>query len=207
MQTSFDKNVFVNCPFDTEYRNLLRPLLFTVIYIGLEPQISETRDSGEQRVNTIQGLITGSKYSIHDLSRIEVKNKKDLPRFNMPFELGLDMGCKRFGSGELTDKRCLILEKEQYRYQRVLSDISGNDIEAHKEDAQTLIRKVRNWFVGQNIHGISSPNLIWISFNEFESSLAETLRDAGFNDLDINEMPKSEFIAYVKDWVQGSSSK
>ena len=200
---SFSENVFINCPFDNEYRNLLRPLLFTVVYVGLKPQISETTDSGEQRVNSIQELIISSKYSIHDLSRIEVRSKKDLPRFNMPFELGLDIGCKRFGSAELTEKKCLILEKEQYRYQRVLSDISGNDIEAHRGDGQTLVRKVRNWFVGQNIQAIPSANVIWTSFNEFESSLAETLSAEGFDQADINEMPKSEFIAYVRDWVQG----
>lgn len=200
---SFNQNVFINCPFDNEYRKLLRPLLFTIVYIGLEPQISETTDSGEQRVNSIQNLILNSKYSIHDLSRIEVQNKKDLPRFNMPFELGLDIGCKRFGVGNLLEKRCLILEKEQYRYQKVLSDIAGNDIAAHKEDAQTLIRKIRNWFVNQSMQNLSSANVIWNSFNEFESSLAETLKEEGFDQQDIDEMPKAEFIAYVKDWVQG----
>ena len=202
---SFDQSVFINCPFDNEYRNLLRPLLFTVVYIGLEPRISETTDSGEQRVNSIQELIISSKYSIHDLSRLEPKGKKDLPRFNMPFELGLDIGCKRFGGGNLVEKRCLILEKEQYRYQRVLSDISGNDIEAHKEDAQTLIRKVRNWFFSQGIQELDSANVIWTSFNEFESYLAETLREAGYDQADIEEMPKSEFIAFVRDWVQGTA--
>ncbi len=30
----FDQNVFVNCPFDDEYLPLLRPLLFTIIYLG-----------------------------------------------------------------------------------------------------------------------------------------------------------------------------
>jgi hypothetical protein len=200
---TFDKNVFINCPFDTEYKPLLRPLIFTIVYLGLEPKISETTDSAKQRVISIQELITQSKYSIHDLSRIEVKKKNTLPRFNMPFELGLDIGCKQFGQGQLQEKRCLILEKEQYRYQKVLSDISGNDIEAHKEDAQTLIRKVRNWFFGQGISNPPSPTLIWNSFNEFESSLAETLRGAGYNQDDIEEMPKSEFISFVKDWVQG----
>jgi len=28
----FDKNVFINCPFDQEYLSLLRPLLFTILY-------------------------------------------------------------------------------------------------------------------------------------------------------------------------------
>ncbi len=200
----FNNNVFINCPFDKEYRKLLRPLLFTVVYIGLEPQISETTDSGTQRVQSIRELILASKYSIHDLSRIETRSKRDLPRFNMPFELGLDIGGKCFGEGELAEKKCLILEKEQYRYQRVLSDISGNDIEAHQENPQVLIRKVRNWFTSQDIGDIPSANVIWNSFNEFESALAEILEEEGFDQDDIEEMPKSEFIKYVRDWVSGS---
>lgn len=203
---SFNENVFINCPFDKEYTQLLHPLLFTVVYIGLDPQISETVDSGTQRVKTIQDLILASKYSIHDLSRIEVKHKRDLPRFNMPFELGLDIGCKCFGIDHLVDKKCLILEKEQYRYQKVLSDISGNDIQAHQENPQILIRKIRNWFVGQNVGEISSANTIWSSFNEFESSLFIVLKDEGYNQDDIDEMPKSELIKYMKDWVSGSKA-
>lgn len=201
----FDQNVFINCPFDNDYKKLLRPLLFTVVYIGLEPKISETVDSGEQRVNSIQTLIKDSKYSIHDLSRIELNKPKELPRFNMPFELGLDIGCKKFGSGELTEKRCLILEKEQYRYQKVLSDISGNDIEAHKNDAETLVRKIRNWFIGQGMQ-IPSPNSIWVLFNEFEGALSELCLSEGYSQTDIDEMPKTEFIKYIKDWVEGNKS-
>src|SRR6266404_2208861 len=30
----FSKNVFINCPFDSEYNSLLRPILFTIIYLG-----------------------------------------------------------------------------------------------------------------------------------------------------------------------------
>jgi len=31
---SYEWNVFINCPFDKEYFPLLRPLLFTIIYLG-----------------------------------------------------------------------------------------------------------------------------------------------------------------------------
>lgn len=43
----------------------------------------------------------------------------------MPFELGLDHGCARFGDGQLGGKSILILEKNRYDYQKGLSDISG----------------------------------------------------------------------------------
>lgn len=54
----YASNVFVNCPFDHAYRALLRPLLFTVVYLGYHPRIaSERLDSAENRVDKICGLI------------------------------------------------------------------------------------------------------------------------------------------------------
>jgi len=65
----FNKNVFINCPFDSQYNSsLLKPLLFTIVYLGFTPQIaSQTADSGEQRINKILSLILQSRYSLHDL--------------------------------------------------------------------------------------------------------------------------------------------
>lgn len=106
----FNKNVFINCPFDSEYISLLRPILFTIIYLGFNPQIaSQTADSGEQRINKILSLIVKSKYSVHDLSRIRSKKARELYRLNMPFELGMDYACRRIPSGHLRRKRFLVL--------------------------------------------------------------------------------------------------
>lgn len=49
---AFETNVFVNCPFDDDYLPLIRPLLFTIIYLGLTPRItleSWTQASPESR--------------------------------------------------------------------------------------------------------------------------------------------------------------
>lgn len=74
----FEANVFINCPFDKEYNDLLKPLLFTVIRIGLEPRIaSERLDSGEVRLEKIVELIECSKYGIHDLSRCRAEKRGD----------------------------------------------------------------------------------------------------------------------------------
>src|SRR5262245_48821549 len=43
--------------------------------------------------------------------------KGELYRLNMPFELGLDVGCQRFAGGLRKRKKCLILDAESYRYQ------------------------------------------------------------------------------------------
>lgn len=39
----FESNVFINCPFDDEYKPLLRALLFSVIDLGFEPRIALER--------------------------------------------------------------------------------------------------------------------------------------------------------------------
>jgi len=89
----FEKNVFINCPFDQEYLSLLRPLLFTIIYFGFNPKIGlESSDSGETRINKICELIRSSKYSIHDLSRLQSRKRNEFYRMNMPFELGIEYG-------------------------------------------------------------------------------------------------------------------
>lgn len=100
----FETNVFINCPFDAAYLPLLRPLLFTVVLLGYHPRIaSERSDSGENRVDKICALIRESKYGIHDLSRLQASEIGEFYRMNMPFELGVEYGCRLFGSARLQE--------------------------------------------------------------------------------------------------------
>lgn len=115
-----------------------------MVCLGYRPKISETSDSGETRLIKLKDLISGSKLSIHDISRVET-NKKGLPRFNMPLECGIDFGSKFLGLKKLRSKSFLILEKERYRYQEFISDIAGNDIRAHDNDPETAVKHVRDW--------------------------------------------------------------
>jgi hypothetical protein len=57
------------------------------------------------------------RFGIHDISRIEHDTVNHLPRFNMPFELGLFLGARHFGGRPQRGKHCLVLEAERYRYQ------------------------------------------------------------------------------------------
>ena len=58
----YHKNVFINCPFDNAFFPLLKPLLFTIIYIDLNPKISEATDSGQIRLINIYNLMTSSPF-------------------------------------------------------------------------------------------------------------------------------------------------
>ncbi len=200
--SDFDRQVFINCPFDAHYLPLLRALIFTILDCRLIPRIaSEEVDSGLVRFEKIRGLIRACRFSIHDISRIEPLHSGDLPRFNMPFELGLDLGCRLYASGRLAGKQCLILEQEKYRYQRVLSDISGNDIRAHGGDMQTLISEVRTWFSVATASDLPSGSHIWQRFNVFLVFLQASLKKAGFTAKEIKNLETAEWIRRARSWI------
>ena len=87
----------------------------------------------------------GCNSGITDLSAVALDTNTGLPRFNMPLELGVFLGCQRFGGDIQRTKVCLILDRERYRYRAFISDISGQDIHAHGGDPEQAIREVRNW--------------------------------------------------------------
>ena len=198
---SYRKNLFINCPFDEDYYPLLKPLLFTVIYCGYKPKISETKDGDDIRIRQIQNLIEESKFSIHDLSRIEPKDKGELPRFNMPFELGLDLGCKRYFK---KDKRCLILEEKSYRYKSVISDLSGQDISSHNNDPIHLVKAVRDWLYKfkKGTQTFRPYTVIWDLYNEFLYDFDKDMRAENMDPNKIWEIPFSELIELITNWIK-----
>ena len=203
---AFDSNVFINCPFDKRYKVLLEPLLFCCLYCGLEPQIARTVDSGASRIEQILGLIKSSKFSIHDLSRMQATRVGQLSRFNMPFELGLDLGIRFHGSGALSQKKCLVLDEEKHRYQAALSDLSGSDIQAYgnerKYQVNNIIRLVRNWFVEVLDEILPAPNVIFLDYTEFVSDLERILLGLGFSNYDLKNLTTTEFIHYAREWIE-----
>src|ERR1043165_1148256 len=125
----FATGVFINCPFDAKYKPLFDCLIFTTIYCGyLARSALEIDDGSQVRIEKIFQIIQESQFGIHDLSRTELDKSSKLPRFNMPLELGVFLGAKRFGKGAQKRKYCLILDRSEYRYQKFISDISGQDI-------------------------------------------------------------------------------
>jgi hypothetical protein len=198
----FDQTVFLNCPYDDDYRPLLGALVFTVVQCGLTPRLAwDQADSGQLRLDKIRNLIRGSRFSIHDISRMEPLRQGDLPRFNMPFELGLDLGCRFFGEPPLATKQCLILERQRDRYRRALSDISGNDIRAHRGEAKTLIGEVRNWLRVTTGRNLPSGSRLWGRYNQFTSYLQISLREAGFTQEEIQALEFAELIQYTVRWI------
>lgn len=201
--TNFANNVFINCPFDPAYVALLRPLLFTILYLGYVPRIaSERLDSGEPRIDKIVELIRESKFSIHDLSRMQSSQENEFYRLNMAFELGVDFGCRAFAEGETKLKKILVLEKEKYRYRRALSDLSGSDIQEHNNEPADIVREVRNWFRETTPGRVPSGTVIWDHFNVFMTDFYQTREEQGYKDKDLELMPTLEYLDFIEDWLQ-----
>ena len=173
--SDYERSVFINCPFDDKYFDLLKILIYTIVYLKFTPRISlENSDSGLSRLDKIVNLIIESKYSIHDLSRLQAKSADEYYRLNMPFELGIDYGLRRFNL-DFNDKKSLILETKKYDYMRAISDINGFDIKNHKDNPVILIECLRAWFsetVG--LRNINSSQKIYSDFIDFNTVLFQT---------------------------------
>lgn len=200
---SFADSVFINCPLDDRYWPIFEAIVFCVVDCGFVPRSAlEQIDSGDVRVLKIRHLIAGSKYAIHDISRIDVSRSAPLPRFNMPFELGLDLGCRYFGNEPLKSKKCLILEEEQYRYQQVLSDIAGQDIRAHGGSQDRAITVVREWLRNASSRTtLPGPNHIKAHFRNFGHILPEFADRFG---LDRDDLQFADYVLLIEEWLKSS---
>ncbi len=210
----YHRNVFINCPFDDKYFDLLQTLLFTIIYYGFNPRISlEDSDSGQSRLDKIVQLINESRYSIHDLSRLQSKSANEYYRLNMPFELGIDYGLRKFDSA-YSDKRSLILETERYDYMKAISDINGFDIKSHEDIPVRLIECVRAWFSETvKLTNLNASLKVYSDFIEFNTELFQTkmikyqlnhntTQAEKFAKKEIEEMTIPEYIVEIKKWTE-----
>ena len=155
----YESSVFINCPYDEEYLVLLRAIIFTINLPGLIPRLSvENGNSACSRLSYIESLISSSKYSIHDISRMTTTKEKPFARMNMPFELGMDFGCRCYSHD---DKIMLILDEQKYRYQQALSDLSGMDICYHCKKELTVINVVRDWIVDTIKLNMPGGDAVW----------------------------------------------
>ena len=203
--TTFERNVFINCPFDSDYKKFLRPMLFTLVYLGLKPQMAQTTDSGAVRIDRILKLIKESKYSIHDLSRIVASKAGEIARFNMPFELGLDIGIRSASKrSRLSTKQNLIIEQVSFRYQKALSDLSGNDIKVYGDSPERLVLIIRNWFTTILHPKQPSGSVIWEDYNEFQTYFKAVTAEEGYDQKDLESLPINELIYFMSRWVKST---
>ena len=71
---TYNDNVFINCPFDPEYRHIFDAVVFTIYDCGFVARCSLEEDaSGEARFTKILDIVSECRYGIHDISRTELE--------------------------------------------------------------------------------------------------------------------------------------
>ena len=198
----YDVSVFLNCPFDDSYRPLLHAALFAIQDCGFMARTAlEDVGSGETRLDKIVRIIDGSRFSIHDISRVEVEVDNPLPRFNMPFECGLSFGAAAFSQAARAKGRdLLILAAQPFQDKKVLSDLAGQDAKYHGGNVAELIKSVRSFLAAkaravQPQTGIRGHTQIVERFERFKAEVEALARQQRLRLAEIDSFD------YVPDWL------
>ena len=196
-------SVFLNVPFDKQCEGLFEALIFTITACGYRVRCAlEEDDSGDIRMDKLDRLIRSSPRSIHDLSRTKVE-ENELPRFNMPFELGLAIGAKRFGRQQRNDS-IKIMVAERYRLPAYLSDLGGNDPAAHDNESANVVRIVRDFLHTDPTGAIlPGPRHFVSAFEAFKGALPGIARGIDHQPDEINSLISyRQFIWCVAEFLK-----
>ncbi len=191
-------NVFINCPFDVAYRPLFEGILFTIAASGYKARCALEEENGADiRLDKLCRIIGECQLSIHDLSRVHVE-LGEFPRFNMPFELGLMMGAKRFGSKKYKSISALIMVHEAYKMPAYLSDLAGNDPRAHGNDVSEVVRITRG-YLSQGPTGapLPGPSLFMERFEEFQDKIPKFAAELKHKPEEINPFTSFKEYEYI----------
>ena len=206
--SSFEGNVFINCPFDDKYINdILKPILFCLVKNGLNPRLSlEISDSGEFRLKKITDIIKECKFSIHDLSLVKSKVIGEYSRMNMPFELGIDYGLRNSGNSHFGSKKFLVLEADKYDYQKAISDISGMDIKVHGNETKKVFKCIYSWLSETlKLSGQPPPLSYFYEFADFNAELFDEMVIKYGNEIlaknYIENISIYEYVGEIKNFV------
>jgi hypothetical protein len=194
------RDVFINCPFDSEYKYFFWAIVFVVIRSGFRPRCAlETDDSSENRFEKICNIIKECRYGIHDISRTELDTHSKLPRFNMPLELGVFIAAKRFGTRTQKLKCCIVLDKQRYRYQKFISDIAGQDIHSHDKKFKILIETLASWLRNRSRDPkVPGGRVIADEFSSFRKKLPKICAARG---LQLDEITFGDYADLVAEYL------
>jgi hypothetical protein len=137
--------VFLNVPYDRKFENLFLAYIAGISAFGLVPRATLEIPSSSRRLEKILELIETCRYSLHDLSRVELDpNAPRTPRFNMPFELGLAVA--NHAKARVGVRQWFVCEARPLRLLKSLSDLNGTDPYIHDGTIVGVFRELCNIF-------------------------------------------------------------
>jgi hypothetical protein len=172
--------VFLNIPYDHNYKRLFLAYIAGISAFGLVPRTTLEIPGSTRRLEKILALIETCRYSIHDLSIVELDTHAPrTPRFNMPFELGLSVAIQEAMKGNKHE--WFVCEAKRLRLLKSLSDLNGTDPYIHDGKIAGVFRELCNIFTRPQMQ--PTTQLMWQVYREMGRNLTEILRRSGNNSL------------------------
>lgn len=135
--------VFLNIPYDHAYEGKFVTLVAGLVGLGRKPRcVLEIPDGGQGRLARIVRLIRRCSASINDVSRVQVSGPLRVPRFNMPFELGLACAVAKLAGSH----RYFVFEEVSHRIEHSLNDLNGHDPQIHQGTQVGILNALLNCF-------------------------------------------------------------
>ena len=179
--SSYERSVFLNCPFDDLFAPVFHAAVLTIAALGFTPRCArESEGEADPRIDRIAKGLQESKYSIHDLSRFQAEGPDKLPRFNMPLELGMALSLRYLGKNSATPHNWVALVPTGFVHQKFISDLAGFDPPAHDQTPVGVIRAISGWLTIQPDYSPPSPSpkMILEAYPRLERMLEEARADS-----------------------------
>lgn len=139
-------DVFINLPFDNKRERIFLAYVASLTGLGLNPRCVLEVSPDHDRLRRLSSLMRQCAYSIHDLSAVQVSGRPfRVPRFNMPFELGMCAATSVEGP-----HRFRVFETVPHRVGQSLSDLQGYEPFIHHGTVSGVISAVMDAFEDLN---------------------------------------------------------
>ncbi|MGA0557384.1 hypothetical protein ACO2Q8_12075 [Larkinella sp. VNQ87] len=204
---NYDFNVFINCPFDDDFKPLFNAIIFSIHACGFIARCALEGSVQNIRFTRILEIIGECRYGVHDLSRISLEAGV-LPRNNMPLELGVFIGCRQFGTTYDYEKEYIVLDSVPHRYKQHITDLGGEDPSIHFNEPKEAIRCIRDWLVHRapayERHLIPSASIMYDQLKVFYRVAPKLCQDRGWI---FEELLFPEYVDLVINWLTYSRKK
>jgi hypothetical protein len=198
----YDVRVFINCPFDQKFKPIFDAILFAIHDLGFRARHALIDDGQVIRIERIAMEIATSRYSLHDMSRVELGDNK-LPRFNMPFEAGIAYTVHAM-KPQRREHHMGVLDAKPYQYQASISDLAGLDPKAHENDPEKAVACVRDFLRRKSgIVNLPGAAHVWNRYLAFQSVFKLAAKKANLNILELNEWAYVNDLQYLMaNWIK-----